>query len=168
MESTSWTFQLKDRCVRICYINYNAMQVLNTICCYLVLNTCTLKCATKVQIHRIRRVKITLPEHRFPFPLLLLRNVWSDILLFYFALSATWFFAVLMSRLLLWVPLLNLPDWYYLCDTGVRGLLMAVMLSAIMSSLTSIFNSSSTIFTMDLWRRARPRANERELLIVGR
>lgn len=51
---------------------------------------------------------------------------------------------------------------------GVRGLLMAVMLSAIMSSLTSIFNSSSTIFTMDLWRRARPRANERELLIVGR
>ncbi|XP_033727039.1 sodium/glucose cotransporter 4-like [Pecten maximus] len=51
---------------------------------------------------------------------------------------------------------------------GVRGLLMAVMLSAIMSSLTSIFNSSSTIFTMDLWRRARPRATERELLIVGR
>ncbi|XP_021344911.1 sodium/glucose cotransporter 4-like, partial [Mizuhopecten yessoensis] len=51
---------------------------------------------------------------------------------------------------------------------GVRGLLMAVMLSAIMSSLTSIFNSSSTIFTMDLWRRARPRATQRELLIVGR
>ncbi|XP_062577224.1 sodium/glucose cotransporter 4-like [Saccostrea cucullata] len=51
---------------------------------------------------------------------------------------------------------------------GVRGLLMAVMLSAIMSSLTSIFNSSSTIFTMDLWRRMRPHAHERELLIVGR
>lgn len=52
--------------------------------------------------------------------------------------------------------------------TGARGLLMAVMLSAIMSSLTSIFNSSSTIFTMDLWRRMRPQAHERELLIVGR
>ncbi|XP_041370247.1 sodium/glucose cotransporter 4-like [Gigantopelta aegis] len=52
--------------------------------------------------------------------------------------------------------------------TGLRGLLMAVMLSAIMSSLTSIFNSSSTLFTMDLWRRMRPRANQRELLIVGR
>lgn len=51
---------------------------------------------------------------------------------------------------------------------GARGLLMAVMLSAIMSSLTSIFNSSSTIFTMDLWRRMRPQAHERELLIVGR
>ncbi|KAK3087175.1 hypothetical protein FSP39_002642 [Pinctada imbricata] len=51
---------------------------------------------------------------------------------------------------------------------GVRGLLMAVMLSAIMSSLTSIFNSSSTIFTMDLWRRMRPSARQRELLIVGR
>ena len=45
---------------------------------------------------------------------------------------------------------------------------MAVMLSAIMSSLTSIFNSSATLFTMDLWRRFRPRAAERELLIVGR
>ncbi|XP_061165224.1 sodium/mannose cotransporter SLC5A10-like [Saccostrea echinata] len=51
---------------------------------------------------------------------------------------------------------------------GVRGLLMAVMLSANMSSLTSIFNSSSTIFTMDLWRRMRPTARQRELLIVGR
>ena len=51
---------------------------------------------------------------------------------------------------------------------GLRGLIMAVMLSAIMSSLTSIFNSSSTLFTMDLWRRIRKHATERELLIVGR
>ncbi|KAJ8300675.1 hypothetical protein KUTeg_022194 [Tegillarca granosa] len=51
---------------------------------------------------------------------------------------------------------------------GLRGLLMAVMLSAIMSSLTSIFNSSSTLFTMDLWRKMRKQATERELLIVGR
>lgn len=55
-----------------------------------------------------------------------------------------------------------------LMPTGLRGLLMAVMLSAIMSSLTSIFNSSSTLFTMDLWRRIRKHATERELLIVGR
>ncbi|KAK3587620.1 hypothetical protein CHS0354_032828 [Potamilus streckersoni] len=45
---------------------------------------------------------------------------------------------------------------------------MAVMLSAIMSSLTSIFNSASTIFTMDLWQKVRKQATERELLIVGR
>lgn len=51
---------------------------------------------------------------------------------------------------------------------GVRGLLMAVMLSANMSSLTSIFNSASTIFTMDLWRRMRPTARGKELLVVGR
>lgn len=51
---------------------------------------------------------------------------------------------------------------------GVRGLLMAVMLSANMSSLTSIFNSASTIFTMDLWRRMRPTAREKELMAVGR
>ncbi|PVD22368.1 hypothetical protein C0Q70_18178 [Pomacea canaliculata] len=55
-----------------------------------------------------------------------------------------------------------------LLPVGLRGLLMAVMLSAIMSSLTSIFNSSSTLFTMDLWRRLRLTATERELLIVGR
>ncbi|XP_055955745.1 sodium/glucose cotransporter 4 isoform X3 [Patella vulgata] len=55
-----------------------------------------------------------------------------------------------------------------LLPVGLRGLLMAVMLSAIMSSLTSIFNSASTLFTMDLWRRMRPVAQERELLIVGR
>nr|CAB3266299.1 sodium/glucose cotransporter 1 [Phallusia mammillata] len=51
---------------------------------------------------------------------------------------------------------------------GARGLMMAVMLSALMSSLTSIFNSSSTIFTMDIWNRFRNKASERELMIVGR
>ncbi|XP_056144186.1 sodium/myo-inositol cotransporter 2 [Lampris incognitus] len=53
-------------------------------------------------------------------------------------------------------------------DVGLRGLMMAVMIAALMSSLTSIFNSSSTIFTMDLWRCFRPRATEWELMIVGR
>nr|XP_010598541.1 sodium/glucose cotransporter 5 isoform X3 [Loxodonta africana] len=51
---------------------------------------------------------------------------------------------------------------------GLRGLMIAVMLAALMSSLTSIFNSSSTLFTMDIWRRLRPGAGERELLLVGR
>ena len=45
---------------------------------------------------------------------------------------------------------------------------MAVMLAALMSSLTSIFNSSSTIFTLDLWRNIRKQASEWELMIVGR
>ncbi|XP_035690335.1 sodium/glucose cotransporter 4-like isoform X1 [Branchiostoma floridae] len=52
--------------------------------------------------------------------------------------------------------------------TGLRGLMLAVMLAALMSSLTSIFNSSSTIFTMDIWRKFRTQSTERELMIVGR
>ncbi|CAI9163131.1 unnamed protein product [Rangifer tarandus platyrhynchus] len=55
-----------------------------------------------------------------------------------------------------------------LMPTGLRGLMVAVMMAALMSSLTSIFNSSSTLFTMDIWKRLRPRAGERELLLVGR
>uniref|UniRef100_A0A667ZBA4 Sodium/myo-inositol cotransporter 2 n=1 Tax=Myripristis murdjan TaxID=586833 RepID=A0A667ZBA4_9TELE len=55
-----------------------------------------------------------------------------------------------------------------LLPAGLRGLMMAVMIAALMSSLTSIFNSSSTIFTMDLWRCMRPRSTEWELMIVGR
>ncbi|XP_072164790.1 sodium/glucose cotransporter 4-like [Diadema setosum] len=70
-----------------------------------------------------------------------------------------------------------------LLPKGARGLMMAVMLSALMSSLTSIFNSGSSIFTMDIWRHFRRFPSEkdmakidaksrqkydRELMIVGR
>uniref|UniRef100_A0A8C6UAX9 Solute carrier family 5 member 9 n=1 Tax=Neogobius melanostomus TaxID=47308 RepID=A0A8C6UAX9_9GOBI len=55
-----------------------------------------------------------------------------------------------------------------LMPSGLRGLMLAVMLAALMSSLTSIFNSSSTLFTLDLYLRMRPTATERELMIVGR
>ena len=46
--------------------------------------------------------------------------------------------------------------------------MVAVMMAALMSSLTSVFNSGSTIFTMDIWRRIRPKANNAELMVVGR
>lgn len=52
--------------------------------------------------------------------------------------------------------------------TGLRGLMLAVMMSALISSLTSIFNSSSTIFTIDIWRRIRKNSSDMELMIVGR
>lgn len=55
-----------------------------------------------------------------------------------------------------------------LMPVGLRGLMLAVMLAALMSSLTSIFNSSSTLFTLDLYHKARPKASELELMIVGR
>ncbi|KAM9452914.1 LOW QUALITY PROTEIN: sodium/glucose cotransporter 2 [Salvelinus alpinus] len=48
---------------------------------------------------------------------------------------------------------------------GLRGLMLAVMLAALMSSLASIFNSSSTLFT---WTRFRLQTRESELMIVGR
>ncbi|XP_035390654.1 sodium/glucose cotransporter 5 isoform X2 [Electrophorus electricus] len=51
---------------------------------------------------------------------------------------------------------------------GLRGLMIAVMMAALMSSLTSIFNSSSTLFTMDIWKKHRRGASEKELLLVGR
>lgn len=51
---------------------------------------------------------------------------------------------------------------------GLRGLMMAVMIAALMSDLDSIFNSSSTIFTLDIYQTVRKKASQRELLIVGR
>ncbi|XP_067157320.1 sodium/glucose cotransporter 4 isoform X2 [Apteryx mantelli] len=51
---------------------------------------------------------------------------------------------------------------------GLRGLMIAVMMAALMSSLTSIFNSSSTLFVIDIWQRIRKKASEQELMIVGR
>ncbi|XP_062994602.1 sodium/glucose cotransporter 2 isoform X1 [Elgaria multicarinata webbii] len=55
-----------------------------------------------------------------------------------------------------------------LMPNGLRGLMLAVMLAALMSSLASIFNSSGTLFTMDIYNRLRPQASDQELLIVGR
>ncbi|KAL3879059.1 hypothetical protein ACJMK2_031373, partial [Sinanodonta woodiana] len=51
---------------------------------------------------------------------------------------------------------------------GVRGLMLAALLAALMSSLTSIFNSASSIVTLDLWKQIRRKATETELMIVGR
>ncbi|NXK98595.1 SC5A9 protein, partial [Formicarius rufipectus] len=55
-----------------------------------------------------------------------------------------------------------------LMPDGLRGLMIAVMMAALMSSLTSIFNSSSTLFVIDIWQRVRRQASEQELMIVGR
>nr|DBA17909.1 TPA: hypothetical protein GDO54_016220 [Pyxicephalus adspersus] len=55
-----------------------------------------------------------------------------------------------------------------LMPVGLKGLMIAVIMAALMSSLTSIFNSASTIFTLDVWSRIRKNAKEQELMIVGR
>lgn len=46
--------------------------------------------------------------------------------------------------------------------------MIAVIMAALMSSLTSIFNSSSTLFAIDVWQRFRRNATEQELMVVGR
>ncbi|XP_066542418.1 sodium/myo-inositol cotransporter [Hoplias malabaricus] len=51
---------------------------------------------------------------------------------------------------------------------GLRGLMMAVMIAALMSDLDSIFNSASTIFTLDIYKMVRSCASSRELVVVGR
>ncbi|CAF1164111.1 unnamed protein product [Rotaria sp. Silwood1] len=55
-----------------------------------------------------------------------------------------------------------------LMPNAIRGLTLACMIAALMPSLTSIFNSSSTIFTIDIWQRFRRNAQDWELMIVGR
>uniref|UniRef100_A0A672NAY9 Solute carrier family 5 member 1 n=1 Tax=Sinocyclocheilus grahami TaxID=75366 RepID=A0A672NAY9_SINGR len=55
-----------------------------------------------------------------------------------------------------------------LMPNGLRGLMLSVMLASLMSSLTSIFNSASTLFTMDIYTKIRPKSKEKELMIAGR
>ncbi|XP_033709011.1 sodium/glucose cotransporter 4 isoform X1 [Tursiops truncatus] len=55
-----------------------------------------------------------------------------------------------------------------LMPMGLRGLMIAVIMAALMSSLTSIFNSSSTLFAIDVWQHFRRQATEQELMVVGR
>jgi len=51
---------------------------------------------------------------------------------------------------------------------GVRGLVVAGLLAALMSSLAGVFNASSTLFTMDLYSKFRPQASQQQLVWTGR
>jgi SSS family solute:Na+ symporter len=51
---------------------------------------------------------------------------------------------------------------------GLRGLVFAALIAAVVSSLASMMNSISTIFTMDLYRSVRPDRPERHYVTVGR
>lgn len=52
--------------------------------------------------------------------------------------------------------------------SGLRGLAIAGLLAALMSSLSSAFNSSSTLLTIDFYQRFRPTASETQLVRFGR
>lgn len=51
---------------------------------------------------------------------------------------------------------------------GIRGIVVAGLLAALMSSLAGVFNASSTLFTMDLYSKFRPGSSEKQLVRVGR
>jgi SSS family solute:Na+ symporter len=51
---------------------------------------------------------------------------------------------------------------------GIRGLVVGGLLAALMSSLSSVFNSSSTLFTIDVYKKLRPQTSERTLVWIGR
>src|SRR6058998_729337 len=55
-----------------------------------------------------------------------------------------------------------------LLPIGFKGLVLAGMLAALMSSLASAFNSCSTLLTWDVYRKWRPNATEARLVFVGR
>ena len=54
-----------------------------------------------------------------------------------------------------------------LLPVGVRGLVVAGLLAALMSSLSGVFNSCATLITWDVYREMRPKASERQLVVVG-
>ena len=51
---------------------------------------------------------------------------------------------------------------------GLKGLVAAGLLAALMSSLASIFNSCSTLFTVDIYKKLYPQAPEKKLVNIGR
>lgn len=55
-----------------------------------------------------------------------------------------------------------------LLPSGIRGLIVACLLAALMSSLASLFNSSASLFTVDIYEKLRPGQSDKHLLRVGR
>ncbi len=55
-----------------------------------------------------------------------------------------------------------------LMPAGLQGVMVAAMLAALMASKASVFNSSSTIFTMDFYKKIKPDATEKQLVNFGR
>jgi SSS family solute:Na+ symporter len=55
-----------------------------------------------------------------------------------------------------------------LMPVGLRGLLAGGLLAALMSSLASVYNACSTLYTMDIYQKSHPEASEKDLVRVGR
>ena len=55
-----------------------------------------------------------------------------------------------------------------LLPVGLKGLVAGGLMAALMSSLASVFNSCSTIFTIDIYKKLNPKKSERDLLTTGK
>jgi SSS family solute:Na+ symporter len=55
-----------------------------------------------------------------------------------------------------------------LLPTGLVGLMIAALLAALMGGMASVFNSTSTLVTLDFYKKLRPEASERQLVLIGR
>lgn len=66
------------------------------------------------------------------------------------------------------------PDFAYptlvlnLLPVGLVGLVMAALLAAVMGAMSSVFNSASTLATLDFYKKIRPQASESQLVFFGR
>jgi SSS family solute:Na+ symporter len=56
----------------------------------------------------------------------------------------------------------------HVLPSGVRGIVVAGLLAALMSSLAGVFNASSTLFTMDFYSRLHPGVSQERLVWIGR
>jgi len=55
-----------------------------------------------------------------------------------------------------------------LLPVGLKGLVAGGLMAALMSSLASVFNSCSTIFTIDIYKKLKPLTDEKKLLRIGK
>src|SRR5467141_4309102 len=55
-----------------------------------------------------------------------------------------------------------------LLPTGLVGLMIAALLAALMGAMSSVFNSASTLVTLDFYKKIKPDATERQLVFFGR
>jgi len=71
-------------------------------------------------------------------------------------------------------PGLASPDMVYptmvirLLPIGLLGIILAALLSALLSSLSAILNSTSTLFTMDFYAQFRPNAGHKKMVLTGK
>jgi SSS family solute:Na+ symporter len=56
----------------------------------------------------------------------------------------------------------------HLLPEGVRGIVVAGLLSALMGSLAGVFNACSTLFTVDIYNKLRPHATQDQIVRMGR